>query len=439
MNKFWLSDRRPVVGEIRGLDGQRVRGKGLSEYRLYCFAQSGNAYKAALALTLAGVDWQPVFVDFFNGGTRTPEYRALNEMGEAPVLEHGDLRLTQSGVILDYLAATLRPLRPGDRGRAPRDPALDALGQPQVHLLHRHPALHDELRRRRGKRDPAVIAFLDARSRNAAQGPRRPPRATATGSPPTALTTADLSCIGYLYFTDEFGLDLAAFPNIDRWRSAIAALPGWQHPYDLMPGHPIPAGPDPRRPPCPTPTSTTRIRTPRGKGRPDGSLHEVTALRLSADTLNAIKARNDGAADDVEDVIWGNVTQVGEQGGCLARSAVLLSDLDQKVPGLVDQPLLRLRPRGGEPRRQPGPRRRGRRLHRRRRRDDVPGADGLRRRRHRRRPVAGDQELLRAAGHRRRHHRHRVRLLPRRLRRSSPSRARSAPPGPGRRTASPAR
>jgi acetyl-CoA C-acetyltransferase len=77
------------------------------------------------------------------------------------------------------------------------------------------------------------------------------------------------------------------------------------------------------------------IRTPRAKGRPDGSLHEVTALRLSADTLNALKARTNGAADDVEDVIWGNVTQVGEQGGCLARSAVLLSDLDQNVPGLA--------------------------------------------------------------------------------------------------------
>jgi acetyl-CoA C-acetyltransferase len=76
------------------------------------------------------------------------------------------------------------------------------------------------------------------------------------------------------------------------------------------------------------------IRTPRGKGRPDGSLHEVTALRLSADTLNALRDRTGTAADDVEDVIWGNVTQVGEQGGCLARAAVLMSDIDQKVPGL---------------------------------------------------------------------------------------------------------
>ncbi len=76
------------------------------------------------------------------------------------------------------------------------------------------------------------------------------------------------------------------------------------------------------------------LRTPRGKGRPDGALHEVTSVALSAKVLNAVKERNhlDGAA--VEDVIWGNATQVGEQGGCLARSAVLLSDLDETIPGL---------------------------------------------------------------------------------------------------------
>ena len=76
------------------------------------------------------------------------------------------------------------------------------------------------------------------------------------------------------------------------------------------------------------------LRTPRGKGRKDGSLHEVTALRLSAQTLNAIKDRNNLDGHAVEDVIWGNVTQVMEQGGCLARSAVLASDLDERIPGL---------------------------------------------------------------------------------------------------------
>ena len=77
------------------------------------------------------------------------------------------------------------------------------------------------------------------------------------------------------------------------------------------------------------------VRTPRGKGRPDGSLHEVTSLALSAGLLNAVKDRNNLEGHAVEDVIWGNVTQVKEQGGCLARSAVLASNLDESIPGLA--------------------------------------------------------------------------------------------------------
>jgi acetyl-CoA C-acetyltransferase len=77
------------------------------------------------------------------------------------------------------------------------------------------------------------------------------------------------------------------------------------------------------------------VRSPRGKGRPDGSLHELTSVALSARVLNALKDRNGLEGHAVEDVIWGNVTQVGEQGGCLARSAVLASDLDERIPGLA--------------------------------------------------------------------------------------------------------
>jgi acetyl-CoA C-acetyltransferase len=77
------------------------------------------------------------------------------------------------------------------------------------------------------------------------------------------------------------------------------------------------------------------VRTPRGKGRKDGSLHEVTSVRLSAQVLDAVKDRNGFDGHAVEDVIWGNVTQVGEQGGCLARTAVLASGLDQSIPGLA--------------------------------------------------------------------------------------------------------
>ena len=86
----------------------------MSEFQLYCFAQSGNAYRAALMLNLIGADWQPVYVDFFKGGeTRTPKYRAdVNEMGEVPVLVHGKKKLTQSGVILTYLAKHSGKFRP---------------------------------------------------------------------------------------------------------------------------------------------------------------------------------------------------------------------------------------------------------------------------------------------------------------------------------------
>ncbi|WP_372885313.1 acetyl-CoA C-acetyltransferase [Shimia sp.] len=77
------------------------------------------------------------------------------------------------------------------------------------------------------------------------------------------------------------------------------------------------------------------VRTPRGKGRKDGALHEVTSVRLSANVLNALKDRNGLDGHAVEDVIWGNVTQVKEQGGCLARTAVMASDLDESIPGLA--------------------------------------------------------------------------------------------------------
>ena len=76
--------------------------------KLHCFGESGHSYKAALALELSGLDWSPVFIDFFSGATRSPDYHtALNLMGEAPVLIDGDLKLSQSGVIQDYISEKL--------------------------------------------------------------------------------------------------------------------------------------------------------------------------------------------------------------------------------------------------------------------------------------------------------------------------------------------
>ena len=96
----------------------------MAEYELYCFAQSGNAYRAALMLNLIGADWRPLFVDFFGKGIpRTAEYRSsVNEMGEVPVLVHGARKLSQSGVILTYLAERTKKFLP--RGE---DERLEAL------------------------------------------------------------------------------------------------------------------------------------------------------------------------------------------------------------------------------------------------------------------------------------------------------------------------
>src|SRR5262245_11531720 len=96
----------------------------MSEYQLYCFAQSGNAYRVALMLNLLGADWEPLFVDFFAKGVqRTPQYRAeINEMGEVPVLVHGSRKLTQSGVCLTYLAERSGKFAPADE-----DERLEAL------------------------------------------------------------------------------------------------------------------------------------------------------------------------------------------------------------------------------------------------------------------------------------------------------------------------
>jgi len=76
------------------------------------------------------------------------------------------------------------------------------------------------------------------------------------------------------------------------------------------------------------------VRTPRGKGKSDGSLHEVTALALAAVPLQALKERNNLAPDSVDDVVLGVVDPIGEAGGDIARFAALKAGFDKSVPGI---------------------------------------------------------------------------------------------------------
>jgi glutathione S-transferase len=204
----------------------------MADYRLYCFAESGNAYKAALMLELCGFDWEARKVDFFGGETRTPEYReTVNEMGEVPVLEHQGRRLTQSGVILDYLSD--RAGRFGAEGDDERREVWRWILFDN-HKLTSYIGTMRFLLRFAKSGETAVTEFLRGRVLGALQivDGHLTGRDFIVGE---RATVADLSMCGYLYFGDELGVDLSAFSHVQGWLGRIAALPGWKHPYDLMP------------------------------------------------------------------------------------------------------------------------------------------------------------------------------------------------------------
>ena len=205
--------------------------------KLYCFGESGHSYKAALALQLADIDWTPIFVDFFNGETRSDQYRnQINEMGEAPVLVDGDIKLTQSGVIQNYLYN--RTGKHGGKDEAEKleilrwilwdNHKLSSFAGNTRFLMNFFP---------KDKRPQPVIDFNLARLKS------------SYGILENALTDkdflvgnnishADMTCCAYLYYPEPFGFERDDWPNIDRWLENISTTPGWQHPYDLMPGNP---------------------------------------------------------------------------------------------------------------------------------------------------------------------------------------------------------
>ena len=205
--------------------------------KLYCFGESGHSYKAALALQLSEIDWTPIFVDFFNGETRSDQYRnQVNEMGEAPVLVDGDIKLTQSGVIQNYLYN--RTGKHGGKDEAEKleilrwilwdNHKLSSFAGNTRFLMNFFP---------KEKRPQPVIDFNLARLKS------------SYGILENALTDkdflvgnnishADMTCCAYLYYPEPFGFERDDWPNIDRWLGNISTTPGWQHPYDLMPGNP---------------------------------------------------------------------------------------------------------------------------------------------------------------------------------------------------------
>ncbi|SIO44534.1 glutathione S-transferase [Rhodovulum sp. ES.010] len=204
--------------------------------RLYCFGESGNAYKAALTLELAGLDWEPVWVDFFNGAARSPEFLALNPMGEVPVMVDGAVTLSQSGAIQDYVSSKSGQF--GGQSAAERREVLRWMFWDNHKMSGQAGSLRFLMNFLPEEKRPApVIDWLSGRVR-AALGVLERGLEGQDWLVGGRSTIADLACCGYLYYPEPFGFDRADWPNIDAWLDRIAALPGWKPPYDLMPGSP---------------------------------------------------------------------------------------------------------------------------------------------------------------------------------------------------------
>lgn len=205
----------------------------MAEFKLHCFAASGNSYKVALFLALANADWEPVVVDYFGGETRTESWRDnLNEMGEIPVLEHKGLKISQSGVILDYLAEVT-----GQFG-ARNDEEKRDIWRWILFDNHKFTSYYATLRFMVGLQktgETPVTQFLRDRAIGAYRivDKHLADKKYLVGD---RLTIADLSLAGYVYMPEETGIDMSEFPNIAAWKERISDLPGWRHPHDLMPG-----------------------------------------------------------------------------------------------------------------------------------------------------------------------------------------------------------
>jgi glutathione S-transferase len=207
----------------------------MAHYKLYCIGASGNSFKVALYLNCAGLDWEPVGIDFAGGVQRDTNWRdGVNAMGEVPVLEVDGKRMSQSGAILTWLAETtghFAPVGEDQRHEALRWILFDNHKFTNNHAIHRFqksftvPPPH-----------PAVLAFMRTRAESsfAIVDKHLAGRPFMLGDRPTI---ADFSLAGYVFYPpEETGFDITSeYPAIHAWRSRLAAMKGFVPPYEMMP------------------------------------------------------------------------------------------------------------------------------------------------------------------------------------------------------------
>lgn len=192
--------------------------------------ESGHSYKVALALALLGLEHEYRSIDLFTPRPDRPaEFRAASRFDEVPVLIDGDRPpLVQSNAILLYLARTS-----GRLGAPDSDRVAEWLFWESTRLGFSVPNLRFARRFQTDTPDEAVT-WIQGR---AEQDLGRLDREFEGGRPfllGDAVTIADLSCCGYLFWLDQAELDVARWPQVGDWLDRIRALPGWGHPSALL-------------------------------------------------------------------------------------------------------------------------------------------------------------------------------------------------------------
>jgi len=202
---------------------------------LHCFGESGNSYKAALTLELSKLEWKAEKVDFFNGATRTQEFKSLNLMGEAPIMIDGELTLTQSGAIQQYAADKSGKLLGQNKNRYEilrwmffDNHKMSSQAGNTRFMMNFLPEKY---------RNTDVISFMQGRL-NSAYIVLNNALENKNWLVGETITIADIANCGYLFYPEPFGFERKKWINIDRWLNNIEETPGWKHPYDLMPGNP---------------------------------------------------------------------------------------------------------------------------------------------------------------------------------------------------------
>ena len=192
---------------------------------------SSSSYKPMLFLSLSGLPFSFRTVNLKTGAQKLPDYLAVNRYGQVPALRHRGLTVVQSNVILDYLA------RATGRFEAATE---QARWTAREWLSWESDAITNVAKVRHYSRfravDPAVMVYF------------RPLAEAALGFVDAALadgrdwlaggeapSIADIGCWGRMVFMAEGGLEIARWPQLQRWAARLQALPGFALPYDLIP------------------------------------------------------------------------------------------------------------------------------------------------------------------------------------------------------------